>query len=71
MGPIHEGPAGHARATKSVAFSDDDRLVSAGSDGKILWWMLDAEKLSAAVEELGIEELTEEEERRVADLLGR
>jgi len=56
---------------RRIAFTRSGQLVSAGHDGTVRWWWLDAEPLAAAVEALDVDELTDDERARVPHLRDR
>ena len=60
----HEG-------VRRIAFTSSGQLVSAGTDGTVRWWWLDADPLREAVAGLDVSELTGAERERVSHLLGR
>jgi serine/threonine protein kinase/WD40 repeat protein len=58
-------------AIYDVTFTSNDRLVTAGDGGRVLWWWLDQDRLEAAVERIAIDPLTERERARFGHIAGR
>ncbi len=58
-------------AIYDVTFPTNDRLVTAGDGGRVLWWWLDQDRLQDAVERIEIGPLTERERARFRHVSGR
>jgi len=56
---------------RRIAFTSSGQLVSAGTDGTVRFWWLDAKPLREAVEALDFGELTGDDRERVRHLLDR
>ncbi len=59
---------GHKVHVNDLAYTDSGRLVSAGNDGRVLWWWTDPEKLRRVVESLPVPELTAAERKLLPQL---
>ena len=56
---------------RRIAFTSSGQLVSAGDDGTVRWWWLDAAPLRTAVAALDIPELTDDERALVEPSTGK
>jgi WD40 repeat protein len=61
----------HHPGVTRVAFTAGGRLVSAGADGTVRWWLLETGALRRAVEALDVPESSADDKARLAHLLDR